>query len=83
MLQYLKRAGLSLCVGVLSEFGLKWCNLDSALAYDVGLSLSSLTLGFSVGESYARRDRESFIVSGMLFVMLNILWARLLRKKYL
>ena len=79
--EYLKRAGLSLCIGVLSEYGLNQLNIDSRISQDIALSLSNLTIGTYVGQSYIKKDREAFIVSGILYFMMNAFWLKVIRKK--
>ena len=79
--EYLKKAGLSLCLGVLSEYGLNYLNMDSQISQDIALNISSFSLGTFVGESYVKKDREAFIVSGILYLMMNAFWLKVIRKK--
>ena len=79
--RYLARAGFGLLTGVLTEYGLNKLNAGSSISYDIGFSISNLIMGSSVGENYAKRDREAFIVSAMLYLTVNAFWIKILHKK--
>lgn len=81
LLGYLGRACMGVVVGLLSEFGLGQLNVEPTLAHDVGFSLSNLCLGFSVGESYAQKNKEAFLASGMMYLVVNAVWLRVIYKK--
>lgn len=81
MLGYLGRAGLGVFLGLLSEFSLSWLDLEASISTEVGFSLCNLCLGFSVGESFAQRNREAFLVNVAVYLAVNAVWLRALRKK--
>lgn len=80
-LGYLGRACLGVLLGLLSEAGLRRLAVDAGLAHEVGYSLANLCMGFSVGESFARKNREAFVVNGMVYLAINAVWLRALHKR--